>query len=83
MNPYCCVVNLNPDSKFNRSSDCRQFTLMTSIWAKACFPALSIAPCCLNSDWFIALFTFAMIGQKIYRVKVMYTAEILYVDNSA
>ena len=47
------------------------------------FPRFRSHHVALNSDWFIALFTFAMIGQKIYRVKVMYTAEILYVANSA
>lgn len=47
------------------------------------FPRFRSYHVALNSDWFIALFTFAMIGQKIYRVKVMYTAEILYVANSA
>ena len=47
------------------------------------FPRFRLHQVALNSDWFIALFTVTMIGQKIYRVKVMYTAEILYVDNSA
>ena len=46
------------------------------------FPRFRLHQVALNSDWFIALFTFAMIGLKINRMKMMNTAKILYVDNN-
>ena len=46
------------------------------------FPRFRLHHVALNSDWFIALFTFAMIGRQINRIKMIYIAEILYDDDN-